>query len=155
MRPIDALSWLLELFASGVRLRLWSSRCKGLFFDLTPVLSLSVCPLDAFPSAFMTAPPGSWVRDHCSSAACSFPLIRRPILVPMIQCLVDLLFAALLTRNSCCHAPLTFGVRSRWSAHCWPGVFVERRDPGLRVCTWIGIACIFRVHGHTRLLTGS
>ena len=46
--------------------------------------------------------------DHCSSAVRSFPLIRRPILVPVIQCLVDSLFAALLTRNSCCHAPLKF-----------------------------------------------
>ena len=168
MQPIDALSCLLKLFASAVRLRLWYllSTSTWLSFSLflsarlsfclpAFVLSLSVCPLDAFPSAFMAAPPGSWVGDYCSSAVRFFPLIRRSILVPVIQSLVDSLYAALLTRSSCCHAPLILGIPGRRPAHCWPGVFVERRDSGLRVYTWFGIACIFWVHGHTRLLTGS
>ena len=121
MRPIDVLSCLLWLFASCPS----PSMILSLFFDLTFVLSPSVCPLDAFPSAFIASPPGSWVGYHCSSAVRSFLLIRRSILVPVIQCLVNSLFAALLTRNSQCHAPLTFGVPCRCSAHCWPGVYVE------------------------------
>ena len=115
----------------------------SLFSDLTFVLSLSVCLLNAFRPACMASSWGSWVGDHCSSAVRSFPLIGRPMLVPVIQCLVDSLFAALLTYNSWCHAPLTFGVPCRCSAYHWLGVYVEQRAFVIRVCAWIGIVCFF------------
>ena len=131
MQPIDVLSCLLWWFASRVRLRLWSSR--QLDFR-----SLSFCLPPGWAPAFMASPWHSWVGGHCSLVVRCLPLIQRSILVPMIQCPVDALFAALLTRSSWCHAPSTFGVARRCPAPADPAFMMNYV---LRVCEWVFAAC--------------